>query len=252
MPANPHNDALMAWLINVLAEKFPAQAILKGGMELRLLNCPRYTNDLDYVFVPYTSKNDVAGPIVEALSEYKELTVEHSMHSTCLRVIVTRGDARVQIEVNVAGDCKTQELSTSDFARPHHVQGHIIRAMSLDIALSHKLAAWLERGLVRDLYDVYFIREALGVTPDIEVLSQRLSRLHYQRGKTKGPRSMSISQFCSTLRSGAEEVNAEDLRGELEALLASEELPGLEFKIRKAMLSIADRLNNRIDKPAAG
>jgi predicted nucleotidyltransferase component of viral defense system len=43
------NDTLglMVWLINFLADRFGNKAILKGGMELRLLDCPRYTNDID-------------------------------------------------------------------------------------------------------------------------------------------------------------------------------------------------------------
>jgi len=44
-------DDLMIFLINLIGEKFPLSAILKGGMSLRLLNSPRCTNDLDYIFI---------------------------------------------------------------------------------------------------------------------------------------------------------------------------------------------------------
>lgn len=53
------NESLMIRLINLLADAFPGRAILKGGMELRLLQCPRHTNDLDYIFIPFTSKTEI-------------------------------------------------------------------------------------------------------------------------------------------------------------------------------------------------
>ena len=243
MTVFPDSETLMIWLINLLAEKFPAQAILKGGMVLRLLNCPRLTNDLDYVFIPFSSKNDIAGPVVDMLHDQKGLVVEHSMHSTCLRIVVTAGSARAQIELNVAASCKTQELSTADIARSHHLQGRVIRVMSLDVALSHKLAAWMERGLLRDLYDVYYLREVLGISPDVEVLKERLSRLHYQRGKKTGPRIMSIPEFAQALRQCASVLTAARVYEELGDIIAEVELPGLDLKIRSALMNLAGRLD---------
>ena len=46
------DEALRVWIINYFSEKLGKHAILKGGMVLRILDCPRYTNDLDYVFIP--------------------------------------------------------------------------------------------------------------------------------------------------------------------------------------------------------
>jgi predicted nucleotidyltransferase component of viral defense system len=242
MKDSPENEALMVRLINLLAASFPAQAILKGGMELRLLNCPRYTNDLDYVFVPFSSKNDIAAPVLEVLVKQEDLKIQHSMHSTCMRVIVSAGKVRVQIELNVASECKTQELTTADLARTHHLQGRIIRGMSLDVALAHKLAAWLERGLMRDLYDVYFMREMLGIAPDLKTLRERLGRIRYQRQGKKGPQTMNLPQFAATLREAAAGIGPAAIREELQDLLDAEELPGLDLKIRKAMLNIAEMI----------
>jgi len=242
MKDSPENEALMVRLINLLAASFPAQAILKGGMELRLLNCPRYTNDLDYVFVPFSSKNDIAAPVLGVLGKQEDLKIAHTMHSTCMRVIVSAGKVRVQIELNVASECKTQELTTADLARTHHLQGRIIRGMSLDVALAHKLAAWLERGLMRDLYDVYFMREMLGIAPDLKTLRESLGRIRYQRQEKKGPKTMKLPQFAAILRETAAGIGPAALREELQDLLDAEELPGLDLKIRKALLNIAEMI----------
>lgn len=53
-------QALLAKVLDVFAQKFDKQAVLRGGMVLRILGSPRFTNDLDYVFVPYRSKK-IAG-----------------------------------------------------------------------------------------------------------------------------------------------------------------------------------------------
>jgi predicted nucleotidyltransferase component of viral defense system len=243
MSGSPENEALMVRLINLLAGSFPAQAILKGGMELRLLNCPRYTNDLDYVFVPFSSKKDIAAPVLQVLGKQEDLKIEHTMHSTCMRIIASAGKIRVQIELNVASECKTQELTTADLARAHHLQGRIIRAMSLDTALAHKLAAWLERGLMRDLYDIYFIRETLGIAPDLNTLSDRLRKISYQRHGNRGPKTMTMPQFAAILRQAAGNIGPAPLHEELQDQLDPEEFPGLDLKIGKALRAIAEMLD---------
>ena len=45
-------EALIARVLNLFAQRFPRQAVLRGGMVLRVLGSPRLTNDLDYLFIP--------------------------------------------------------------------------------------------------------------------------------------------------------------------------------------------------------
>ncbi len=54
-------EALIARALDCISQHFGKRAILRGGMVLRILGSPRYTNDLDYVFVPYKSKKDIDG-----------------------------------------------------------------------------------------------------------------------------------------------------------------------------------------------
>jgi predicted nucleotidyltransferase component of viral defense system len=235
-------ESLMIFLINTLAESFPSQAILKGGMELRLLNCPRHTNDLDYLFIPYSSKKDFADELLNTLQNHKEFSISSKMHSTCMRIIVDAGTVQVQLEVSAAPKCKTQELSTADLARKYNRQGHIIRAMSLDIALSYKLAAWAERGLMRDLYDIYFISDYLLIKPDKEVLQARLNKLNLRDKGSSQVKTLSFSIFTDMLRETAHQLNVEMIVDELEGFLDKQEFPGLDLKIRKALIQLADWL----------
>ncbi len=50
---------LIARVLDRIAGTFGKRAVLRGGMVLRILGSPRFTNDLDYVFVPYKSKSEV-------------------------------------------------------------------------------------------------------------------------------------------------------------------------------------------------
>jgi predicted nucleotidyltransferase component of viral defense system len=242
MNGSAETEALIIRLINLFADAFPAQAILKGGMELRLLNCPRFTNDIDYIFIPFTSKKDVVGPVMEVLRSQPGVTVEQTTHSTCVRIIVATVGARVQVELNVAKSCKSQELTTAELSRMYNMQGRIVRAMSLDVALAHKLAAWQERRLARDLYDVYFMRERLLVSPDRETLSFRLSKVNYQNTRFKGPKSMTLTEFSTHLRQYAGTIDQPSLRDELEDLLDERELVALDLKIRSALIGIAEEI----------
>ena len=63
-PARPATrDGLLLWFIHAFGDELEDHAVLKGGMALRLLDSPRHTNDLDYVFVSYGSKRDIV-PLV--------------------------------------------------------------------------------------------------------------------------------------------------------------------------------------------
>ncbi len=51
-----NTEALLAWIVDFFATSFGNSAVLKGGMALRLMHSPRYTNDVDYIFIPFDSK----------------------------------------------------------------------------------------------------------------------------------------------------------------------------------------------------
>lgn len=237
-------QGLMAWLINYLADCFGNRAILKGGMELRLLNCPRFTNDVDFIFIPYSSKKEVAKEILEVLQKVSDLVVKHSLNSKCLRCICCYKEFQVQLEVNVAEECDSQELSTASFAKEHNQTGRIIRGMRFDIALSHKLAAWNERQLMRDLYDAYFMVEILNITPHKLTLESRLSKSEIrQKGKTKKV-SMSLEDFRMKLKNASLTIDYKSVTEELRDFFPPEELPGLDMKLKMGINKIIEHLTN--------
>jgi predicted nucleotidyltransferase component of viral defense system len=244
MPPN-EREKLMAVIMDRLAEKFGNHAILKGGMELRLLDCQRLTNDLDYVFIPFSSKNEIKDSILCVLREIPGMEVSLSVHSTCIRYLVSNDATQVQVEVNVANECSSDVLTTGTFAALYGLQPKLIRGMHLECALSHKLAAWNERRLIRDLFDAAFMKSTLGIAPDRDTLRQRLTKVIARDRKMKLKHSMSLEIFINELEIAAVALDQNAVEKELRDYFDPTQLPGLALKIKAGIRDIIDLLRKR-------
>jgi predicted nucleotidyltransferase component of viral defense system len=242
MPDIATTEALMVYMINLFSERFPQSAILKGGMGLRLLDCPRMTNDLDYIFVPYKSKKDVVGNIRTVLDSVDGLNYTYSLNLKCLRIKISFGDLRTQIEINVAEQCPATSLSSASLARKNGMLARTILVVRYDNAMANKLAAWNERRLVRDLYDLYFYFAIAGVMPNLEVLKQRLKRVA-STPRNKNPRNMTMQQLIEKLRSAVSALSPVDML-EIADYLPTSELAGLDIKLRAQLTHLCARLES--------
>jgi hypothetical protein len=235
-------DRLFLWIMHRFSEVFGHHAILKGGMALRLYDCPRSTTDIDYVFVPFRSKRDVVDDVRETLRELADATVTVEMHSKMLRATIEIDGAKVQVEVNVAEDCPSDPVATAGFARSLGQPSQIVRVMRPALALSHKLAAWNERRLHRDLYDLYFLHVRTGARPDLDTLRARLGAIESRAPALRKVRSMTLPQFVAELRRAAEDLREEDVQAELGALLPEVELAGVLPRMRSGLVSLIENL----------
>ncbi len=244
IPRPATTEAVFLWIMHRFAEVFSDHAILKGGMAMRLMDSPRSTTDIDYVFVPYASKKDIQNKIGQVLAEIEGADVRLELHSKKLRAEITIDQAAIQLEANVAQVCNGIPMSTGGFARSLGQPPRIVRIMSLDWALAHKLAAWNERRLLRDLYDCYFYSARLGETPADEVLDSRLARVESRIPRLARLKCMSRTELATELRAEASALTQERLHTELGALLPAEELAGLAARIKAAVVRIAERLES--------
>ena len=235
-------DGLFLWVLHRFAEVFADHAVLKGGIALRLLDCPRSTTDIDYVFVPYRSKTQIRNRIEEVLHEVDGGRVTVAVHSKMVRASLQVDDARIQIEANVDLTCDATAMPTAEFARAQGQPSRLVRIMTPATALAHKLAAWNERRLMRDLYDVYFLSVRIGAEADRAVLDKRLARIESRHPALASRKRMSRAELAADLRSAAESMNDRQLREELAPLLPRDELTGLLPRIRSAVVRQAERL----------
>lgn len=245
------DEGLRIYIMGFLSDALGEHVILKGGMVLRLLNCPRYTNDLDYLFVPYKSKKQIPPLLEKALANVPGLIFEYRLHSTNAQFDVTLQNAngvyKTQIEINVADECASQPLSTGDIALSYDLDAHIIRVMRYDIMLAHKLAAWNERRLIRDLYDIYFIYKFLDELPDITTLKQRLEIIHYAKrvGSIQKPRKMELNEFLIILETEAKGLTEKAVENELRDYFNLGELVGMDKKIKIAILQLIEAMREK-------
>jgi predicted nucleotidyltransferase component of viral defense system len=237
-------DGLFLWIMHRFAEVFEEHAVIKGGMALRLLDCPRRTMDIDYVFVPFESKKEIVDRVSEVLEEIDGASVDMDLHSKMLRADLRVDGVAVQLEANVALRCETIPMTTGGFAHSVGQPSQIVRIMSPAAALSHKLAAWNERRLLRDLYDCYYLAARAGASPDQDVLDQRLSKIESRLPRLKGTRRMSREQFADALRDATGGLADADLEEELAGLLPADELAGLAIRIRAAVEGLADAVKS--------
>jgi predicted nucleotidyltransferase component of viral defense system len=236
------NDELFAWVMHRFAEVFREHAILKGGMALRLLDSPRSTNDIDYIFVPYASKKEILPDFSAVLSSLEGVHVSVDVHSKMIRAILQAEGAAIQIEANVAPACRSIPMATGDFARKAGYPSRIVRVMDLSVALAHKLAAWNERRLTRDLYDAYFLFGRAGAKPDREVLEERLSHVVSRLPVLRGRKKMRLSEFLEALSSTIAALDEGRLEVDLGPLLPPEERAGLVPRLKAALSGVIQTL----------
>ncbi|MCK4981268.1 MAG: nucleotidyl transferase AbiEii/AbiGii toxin family protein [Victivallaceae bacterium] len=225
-------EHLLAYVMDLIGDKLASNAILKGGMVLRLTDSPRLTNDLDYVFTPFKSKKDIVEILLDCLKGIPGVSCSHNLNSKCLRIVLsTENNISVQIEANVMQECLSSTMTTQVLAKKYGLPPRIIRIMSFEIALANKLAAWCERRLIRDIFDIYYISAVLNKKPDLDTLKNRLKKLNFARNVDKKTKSMTLEEFTTELEICISELTGEEIEKELGGYFAAEELPGLEYII---------------------
>ena len=235
-------DGLFVWVMHRFAEVFEEHAIVKGGIALRLLDCPRSTTDIDYVFVPFRSKNDVVARLRAVLAELEDATVAVDVHSKMIRASLQVDDAVIQIEANVEAQCPSMVVPTAALAHSAGQLSRVVRVMTLERALSHKIAAWNERRLLRDLFDIYYLAARLGASPDVDVLRHRLRKVESRLPALRRRKSMSMGELVTDLRAAAEAIDEQAVRDGLVALLPPDELAGLAPRLRAGVTKVVERL----------
>lgn len=231
-------EALLSWIVDFFARKFGNSAILKGGMSLRLMHSPRYTNDVDYIFIPFGSKKDVKTLVEEALAQVEGLKFNTTMNSKALRIIVDYAGQQAQIEINVEMECPSIPMSSSLLSTPYGYPARIIRIMEPGVAFAHKIAAWNERELMRDLYDVYQYESLFKAEPQMEILHKRLKNARSYKNVVA---AKDIKGLIKKLQKCAESLT-ENSFAELVPLLDAVELAGLSFRMRPSILSLCNKM----------
>jgi predicted nucleotidyltransferase component of viral defense system len=235
-------EELLTRVMNHLAETFRDKLVLKGGMLLRLYNSPRFTRDVDFVFLSTESKKNLKKELIEAIERIPEIKiVKTDVHSRGIFIDVADQENKQKglIEVNVAPrtHLPPEPLSTASLSQKFALSGRVISAMAIPEAFSHKIAATLERDTIRDIYDLSQF-EAMA-TFDPGTLKDRLSLLSVQRSK---PRAVDFRDAARMLRKRLETLDQKRIETELFPILPAEHRPGILRIIQASVGRILQRL----------
>lgn len=230
---------LMAEVIDLFAEEFKEQAILRGGMVLKVLGSSRYTNDLDYIFTPYRSKKEISEKILISLNKIPNCTTKYAFNSSCLRILLSVDQTKIQIEAKVAEQIKTSVISTQSYSPQFNLPKRLIRIVDHSISLSNKLAAWNERRLARDLFDIWFFMQ-MNIKPDEETLLKRLKKIEYSKliKKTDYFKGRTLPEFYDFIRQVASDTPDSKIEAELSDYLTPEELAGITPLIKASLVKL--------------
>lgn len=236
------NEELLVRLLGELAVQFKNELILKGGMLLRLLNSPRSTQDLDYIWIRTKKRTLFAEDLkifLESLGDIKVPDVKANSRGIFIEVLHPSSGLKAKIEISVEKSTgkNPKPLSTALLARLYSLQPHIITTMDLSEAFAHKIAASLERNLVRDLFDLSQLEPLTSF--DQKILQERLSHLAIARAK---PRKVDMPEAVEMLKNKMESLTEKRMRDELSATLPEDQLAGLELVIRAAISRLIQKM----------
>jgi predicted nucleotidyltransferase component of viral defense system len=235
-------EELLVRILNHLAERMKDRLIVKGGMLLRLLESPRYTQDLDFVLLSKESKKVLVKELISALEEIPGIEVtREDLNSRGIFIDVRDRDSgtRATLETNVVLGTRlpSEPMSTAKISSLYALSGRIIRVMAPAEAFSNKIAACLERGAGRDLYDLSLFEP---MTPfDVPTLEDRLSRLEIDRAKSK---KITRDEAALLLKRRLDDMSEKRLKEEIFPLIPPEHQAGLLLVIRASVSRIIQRM----------
>jgi Nucleotidyl transferase AbiEii toxin, Type IV TA system len=157
------------------SERMLDPLVFGGGTMLRLCHdLNRYSVDLDFWFLKKISQEDYFNKLRRCFEKYYEITDAQTKHYTLLFELRSRDyPKRLKIEIRRAiKDCDFQEtIAFSRFA----MKQVALRAHTLDQSMKNKINALLDRGEIRDCFDIEFLlRKGTRLPADIAEKSDRV------------------------------------------------------------------------------
>jgi predicted nucleotidyltransferase component of viral defense system len=174
-----HESFEMSFLTLLASHRLTGFLVFGGGTMLRLCHeLPRYSLDLDFWFYKETDFSDFFRRLCDASSAGYELTdTQEKFHSLLVEVRRAKGTTKLKIEVrkNVAPTGSSEQKIAFS---PHYPSQVLVRGFSLQQMFKNKVSALIERGEVRDAFDLEFLlRKGVGLALSDDDRKAVLSRL---------------------------------------------------------------------------
>ncbi len=103
----------------------------------------------------------------------------------------------------------------------------------------YRLAAWNERRLIRDIYDIWFLIQ-MGIAPDRKTLESRLRKPIYSRlvnSRAHFPGS-TVGEFYEFIRRQVSNITDDEIGESMADYLPPDEIEGLAMQFRAALTKL--------------
>lgn len=233
-------EKLLLRILHLISARFKNQAILKGGLSLRLFNSPRFTQNVDLVFVTSTSRKIIAKEIEDILRKENDISIiETTLNSRNVFIDIESNGIVAQIEISVKDklNCEPEAMTTASMAIPLNLPPQIILIMSRPESFSNKIAAALERNTSRDLYDISLYEPMTDF--DFATLQQRLNRIYVGKNKYE---SISFQDAASRLKKRILTLDNTNLIRELTGLVPESYLQHSSDIIKSSVNRLCQKL----------
>jgi len=162
-----HESFEMSFLNLLASHRLTGSLVFGGGTMLRLCHeLPRYSLGLDFWFYKETDFSDFFRRLRDVARPVYEITdAQEKFHSLLLELSRARGTTTLKIEVRkkmAPSGSSEQKIAFS----PHFPSQVLVRGFTLKQMFRNKVSALLERGEVRDAFDLEFLVRK-GIEPDL-------------------------------------------------------------------------------------
>jgi predicted nucleotidyltransferase component of viral defense system len=141
--------------------------VFGGGTMLRLCHeLNRYSVDLDFWFVRKTSQPAFFERLKTALAEDYDITDAQMKHFTVL-VEIRSNTYPKRLKIEIRREQKECDFQTKIAFSHFSTQQVLLRAHTLDQTLRNKIDALLDRGEIRDCFDIEFMLRRGTKLPDL-------------------------------------------------------------------------------------
>ena len=143
--------------------------VFGGGTMLRLCHeLDRYSVDLDFWFFRRTSQPAFFERLQKALAEDYEITDAQIKHFTVL-VEIRSSTYPKRLKIEIRREQKKCDFQTKIAFSRFSTQQVMLRAHTLDQTMKNKIDALLDRGEIRDCFDIEFMLRRGTKLPDLSI-----------------------------------------------------------------------------------
>jgi predicted nucleotidyltransferase component of viral defense system len=160
------------------SKKLLEPLLFGGGTMLRLCHgLNRYSVDLDFYFLKDVNTDVFYKKVLDCLSEQYKITDSAKKHFTLLYEFKSK-DYPQRLKIEIRKGIEQFKYEESIAFSVHSTEQVLLKTLTLEQMMDNKIRAFLDRGLVRDCFDIEFlIKKGIKLNADKEAILKIKSKI---------------------------------------------------------------------------